>query len=84
MTSQEQKIFSYETLVSATKNFNAIHKLGEGGFGPVYKVNSIQLTTHDSMLLCQIHQDYEILKPLFQISGLIKELFQYFIFQITS
>ncbi|XP_004504576.1 cysteine-rich receptor-like protein kinase 43 isoform X2 [Cicer arietinum] len=37
MTSQEQKIFSYETLVSATKNFNAIHKLGEGGFGPVYK-----------------------------------------------
>jgi hypothetical protein len=38
MASQEQKIFSYETLVSATKNFNAIHKLGEGGFGPVFKV----------------------------------------------
>jgi hypothetical protein len=39
MASQEQKIFSYETLVSATKNFNAVHKLGEGGFGPVFKVN---------------------------------------------
>ncbi|CAJ2677688.1 unnamed protein product [Trifolium pratense] len=37
MASQEQKIFSYETLVSATKNFNAVHKLGEGGFGPVFK-----------------------------------------------
>lgn len=37
MASREQKIFSYETLLSATKNFNATHKLGEGGFGPVYK-----------------------------------------------
>ncbi|OIW00742.1 hypothetical protein TanjilG_09711 [Lupinus angustifolius] len=37
MASQEQKIFAYETLVVATKNFNATHKLGEGGFGPVYK-----------------------------------------------
>ncbi|XP_019445853.1 PREDICTED: putative cysteine-rich receptor-like protein kinase 35 isoform X1 [Lupinus angustifolius] len=37
MAAQEQKIFSYETLVAATKNFNPIHKLGEGGFGPVYK-----------------------------------------------
>ncbi|KAL5054836.1 hypothetical protein RYX36_035518 [Vicia faba] len=35
MASREQKIFSYETLVAATKNFNS--KLGEGGFGPVYK-----------------------------------------------
>lgn len=38
MASQEQKIFAYETLVTATKNFDAIHKLGEGGFGPVFKV----------------------------------------------
>lgn len=37
MASQEQKIFAYETLAAATKNFSAIHKLGEGGFGPVYK-----------------------------------------------
>ncbi|KAK7260583.1 hypothetical protein RIF29_26751 [Crotalaria pallida] len=37
MAAQEQKIFAYETLVAATKNFNPIHKLGEGGFGPVYK-----------------------------------------------
>ncbi|KAG4999730.1 hypothetical protein AAZX31_08G092400 [Glycine max] len=37
MAAQEQKIFAYETLAAATKNFSAIHKLGEGGFGPVYK-----------------------------------------------
>ncbi|KAI9126295.1 hypothetical protein K1719_002716 [Acacia pycnantha] len=37
IAAKEQKVFSYETLVSATKNFNIHHKLGEGGFGPVYK-----------------------------------------------
>jgi len=38
MAAQEQKIFAYETLAAVTKNFSNIHKLGEGGFGPVYKV----------------------------------------------
>ncbi|KAK7368536.1 hypothetical protein VNO80_10563 [Phaseolus coccineus] len=37
MAAQEQKIFPYETLAAVTKNFSDIHKLGEGGFGPVYK-----------------------------------------------
>ncbi|XP_054810700.1 cysteine-rich receptor-like protein kinase 43 [Prosopis cineraria] len=37
IAAQEQKIFPYETLVAATKNFHSHHKLGEGGFGPVYK-----------------------------------------------
>ncbi|KAJ6726232.1 RECEPTOR-LIKE KINASE [Salix purpurea] len=36
---QEQKQFSFETLLSATKDFHPTNKLGEGGFGPVYKVN---------------------------------------------
>ncbi|KAH0897564.1 hypothetical protein HID58_047132 [Brassica napus] len=33
----EQKVFSFQVLVSATKDFNPAHKLGEGGFGPVFK-----------------------------------------------
>ncbi|XP_061373816.1 cysteine-rich receptor-like protein kinase 43 isoform X2 [Gastrolobium bilobum] len=37
MAAQEQKIFAYETLAAATKNFSALHKLGQGGFGPVFK-----------------------------------------------
>ncbi|XP_028775401.1 putative receptor-like protein kinase At4g00960 [Neltuma alba] len=37
IAAQEQKIFTYETLLAATKNFHSHHKLGEGGFGPVYK-----------------------------------------------
>ncbi|GMP93407.1 hypothetical protein CsSME_00043261 [Camellia sinensis var. sinensis] len=37
IAAQEQKQFLFETLVSATKGFHPDHKLGEGGFGPVYK-----------------------------------------------
>lgn len=38
----ERKVFRYDTLMAATKNFS--EKLGEGGFGPVFKVNCKILT----------------------------------------
>jgi len=31
-------MFKMETLLAATENFHDDNKLGEGGFGPVYKV----------------------------------------------
>ncbi|KAH6820509.1 hypothetical protein C2S53_008782 [Perilla frutescens var. hirtella] len=31
------KLFTYASVVSATRNFSLNNKLGEGGFGPVYK-----------------------------------------------
>lgn len=37
LAAQEQKHFPFETLVAATNNFHPSLKLGEGGFGPVYK-----------------------------------------------
>lgn len=37
IATQEQRTFSYETLVAATNNFHVHNKLGQGGFGPVYK-----------------------------------------------
>ncbi|XP_057482675.1 cysteine-rich receptor-like protein kinase 43 [Actinidia eriantha] len=37
IAAQEQKQFTFQTLVVATKNFHPDHKLGEGGFGPVFK-----------------------------------------------
>ncbi|XP_021727271.1 putative receptor-like protein kinase At4g00960 isoform X2 [Chenopodium quinoa] len=37
IAAQEQKQFSYETLIKATDKFHSSHKLGEGGFGPVFK-----------------------------------------------
>ncbi|XP_078179799.1 protein kinase superfamily protein isoform X2 [Carex rostrata] len=37
IAAKEQKVFRYETLVAATRNFSLKNKLGEGGFGPVFK-----------------------------------------------
>lgn len=41
IAAMEQKVFPFQVLVSATKDFHPTHKLGEGGFGPVFKVTSI-------------------------------------------
>ncbi|KAH9666051.1 G-type lectin S-receptor-like serine/threonine-protein kinase RKS1 [Citrus sinensis] len=35
--SHDLKIFDFQTIVAATNNFSLINKLGEGGFGPVYR-----------------------------------------------
>lgn len=40
IAAREQKNFSFEALVAATKNFHVSHKLGEGGFGPVFQVDT--------------------------------------------
>ena len=33
--------FSYAELIAAAEDFNPSNKLGEGGYGPVYKVKSV-------------------------------------------
>jgi hypothetical protein len=38
----ELPLFSFETVAAATGDFSADNKLGEGGFGHVYKVPYIQ------------------------------------------
>lgn len=35
---EELPFFKFEVLSNATSNFDSIHKLGQGGFGPVHKV----------------------------------------------
>lgn len=34
----ELPVYDFETIAAATEGFSAENKLGEGGFGPVYKV----------------------------------------------
>nr|WAU86897.1 birch protein [Betula platyphylla] len=38
----ELPVFSYESVSAATNNFSAANKLGQGGFGPVYKGKSLK------------------------------------------
>ncbi|WOL08826.1 cysteine-rich receptor-like protein kinase 35 isoform X2 [Canna indica] len=37
LTIREQRVFRYEVLAAATRKFSPKQKLGEGGFGPVFK-----------------------------------------------
>jgi hypothetical protein len=39
---QELLLFDFEKLAIATNNFHSSNKLGQGGFGPVYKVPYIE------------------------------------------
>uniref|UniRef100_A0A0A0KLA2 non-specific serine/threonine protein kinase n=1 Tax=Cucumis sativus TaxID=3659 RepID=A0A0A0KLA2_CUCSA len=37
IAAKEQKLIQFDALVEATNNFHSTNKLGQGGFGPVYK-----------------------------------------------
>lgn len=50
LAAQENKVFSYETLVTATNKFSILNKLGEGGFGPVFKVIQFSIFNEFSCL----------------------------------
>ena len=41
----ELPLYDYETIAKATKGFSTENKLGEGGFGPVYKVQISAVTS---------------------------------------
>ena len=45
MRSSESLLYDLSTLKDATNNFSEKNKLGEGGFGPVYKVRNTKLGT---------------------------------------
>ena len=41
--SGEMYYFNLNTILAATDNFSEANKLGQGGFGPVYKVKRCKL-----------------------------------------
>ena len=47
--SHDMMVFSFTSLVAATNEFSIENKLGQGGFGPVYKVISLLIQV---MCLC--------------------------------
>lgn len=49
--------YRYKDLKSATKNFNDENKLGEGGFGDVYKVYLVYLNIFYFILLLRVHKE---------------------------
>lgn len=51
----ELPLFDLDTVVNATHNFSRNNKLGEGGFGPVYKVKNMPfLSTDINTPLCNL------------------------------
>ena len=43
VSAEESLLYDYEELVVATDNFSSRNKLGQGGFGAVYKVTMVFL-----------------------------------------
>ncbi|KAJ9537338.1 hypothetical protein OSB04_030071 [Centaurea solstitialis] len=62
----ELMLFSYASIVAATNDFASENKLGEGGFGPVYKnelilIAKLQHTNLVRVLGCCIHGEEKML-----------------------
>lgn len=48
---EERMLINFEKLVTATNNFHEANKLGQGGFGSVYRVMQIPFMLY-SIVLC--------------------------------
>ncbi|CAI9760284.1 unnamed protein product [Fraxinus pennsylvanica] len=71
---EELPLYSIETLVNATNNFHVANKLGEGGFGPVYKgelANRKEIARYEKMLVYEYMQNRSLDVFLFDQSKMV-------------
>ena len=68
-------LFDLRTIIAATDNFSIVNKLGQGGFGPVYKVVSLNKSHNLHNLISSVfmHQKFhhECLRVLFEYEFLV-------------
>ena len=50
LSGPELPFFKFSSIATATNNFSEENKLGQGGFGPVYKVKKLLLTVKLNLL----------------------------------
>ncbi|TVU20070.1 hypothetical protein EJB05_36258 [Eragrostis curvula] len=60
----ELPIYDYETIVAATEGFSTSNKLGEGGFGPVYKRTCAQRSDKSKSMLLDWQTRYRIIEGI--------------------
>ncbi|CAL8150791.1 unnamed protein product [Prunus armeniaca] len=72
MMEHDLRVFSYASVVAATDNFSIENKLGEGGFGPVYKgtLESGQEIAVKTLSRCSGQGTFEFKNELIPISEL--------------
>ena len=72
----ELPLFDYSTISNATDNFSTKNKLGEGGFGPVYKV-TIHISRHADYMKILTFDRYSCYSILATSSAYVPIAFSY-------
>lgn len=52
----ELPLYDMDSVIAATDNFSFANKLGEGGFGPVFKVNNADSNDDSTVLLTRVEK----------------------------